>query len=469
MTSEISLLAKPSKKKSPLSGRFERFNLTENPFPAQAFVNKESTDKRTNGEIYDLEIRKIEFEKIETYFLKPPQDDPNHLRLGYLIDSSYIGRGNGKTAFLINLQRKINEQYCLDISENINKSFAIYLAPEDSGRTKTFDRFIDLMFNAIFQSGIIDRCIATLRAMAILEIKPSFSFDTQFKNDESLMIESLNSQEWYKENGFQINQVANIISKLDRFQTFPSDFPLSKTQSFFFTDLITQDSLRDYYLNLKKQDEKRNFIFTYLVDIFIEAGFTGFFVFVDDFERIPDFQSARQKRDFALELRTCLFDGMYSSAKFGFYNFLFVLHAGVPRLIADAWSDSGMENRAPITTDHSATHIIPFKKLSPDHARRLIEAYLSSYRVKSDPEKEGLFPFTREVIDLISENSQLNASKILKSAYELMEMTIVDDNITLIGAELLKSIDKKKSLEEKPKENITNICSTDLQKKANES
>lgn len=40
-----------------------------------------------------------------------------------------------------------------------------------------------------------------------------------------------------------------------------------------------------------------------MVYLFLASGFNGAYIIVDDFERIPDFQSDRQKRDFALEIR----------------------------------------------------------------------------------------------------------------------------------------------------------------------
>ncbi len=128
-----------------------------------------------------------------------------------------------------------------------------------------------------------------------------------------------------------------------------------------------------------------------------------------------------------------------------------------------------MENRAPISVDHGATHIVPFKKLSQDHARRLIEAYLSGFRIKKEKANRKLFPFTEEVVELIALDSELNASKILKSAYELMERAIEDDQITTIGPEFFKSIYHKEPLEEKPQEIITNTGSIDLLKKAEKS
>jgi hypothetical protein len=57
------LLRKPSQSQSLDSiGSYERFNLSENPFPSEPTVNKESTDKRINGNIYEMQIREHEFE-----------------------------------------------------------------------------------------------------------------------------------------------------------------------------------------------------------------------------------------------------------------------------------------------------------------------------------------------------------------------------------------------------------------------
>ena len=116
------LLKKPT---SPIQkekkGRFEKFNLKENPFPSEPNVNIDAADNRINGNIFEMEIREKEYEQIENNFLKVPQSDPGHLRMGFIMDTSYVGRGNGKSAFLINLHRKINNEFCLDISNNKNK------------------------------------------------------------------------------------------------------------------------------------------------------------------------------------------------------------------------------------------------------------------------------------------------------------------------------------------------------------
>lgn len=190
------MLTKPSQK-SPLhlSGKFQKFKLTENPFPSEPTVNKDSTDRRINGEIYEIAICQKEYEQIKSVFLQQPQSNPNHLRLGYIIDTSYIGRGNGKSAFLVNLQHNINKEYCLDISDNLNKCFAIYVTPEPGGRTKTFSLFIKTIFQAILRSKIIESCLASLRLEAINELYPHVISDIEQESDSSL-VRDLNSKEW---------------------------------------------------------------------------------------------------------------------------------------------------------------------------------------------------------------------------------------------------------------------------------
>jgi len=205
------------------SGRFERFNLQENPFPSDPFVNKDSTDKRVNGDIYEIEIRKPEYEKIETNFLKRRQADLNHIRLGYLIDTSFVGRGNGKSAFLVNLQHKINKEYCLDISDGHNKCFALLVTPEAGGRTKTFTAFVDQIFAAILRLRIIDESLAILRLEAVNELYPNANLGEDLKN-EKILREQIRSPEWFAKKGFDASAIAERLSHNRFLQSIPSDF-----------------------------------------------------------------------------------------------------------------------------------------------------------------------------------------------------------------------------------------------------
>ena len=423
------------KQRADQESRYQRFYLTENPFPTEP-VNKDSNDRRINGEIYEKDIRTQEYDQIEDAFLKHPQSDLNRLRLGYICDTSYIGRGNGKSAFLVNLMRKINQNYCLDISDEINKCFALYITPEPGGRTKTFTSFAKLIFSSILQSGILDTCLASLRLEAISELYPGVDLTSQFSNEVEL-IECLNSEAKLNAKGIDSSRIMKKILENEFFQTLPVDFPLAPRR-LLFTQFVKVDDFENYSKGLKNGREWNDFVFSYMLQVFMASGFNGAYILVDDFERIPDFQSGRQRKDFAIELRSCLLDGPYVNAKYGFYTMLPVLHAGVPQLISEAWSSSGLGNRYPISRKIDSKHWIAFEKLNRLHISMLLKKYILTYRI-TQVECDELAPFKADAISLIAEINEYNAAKILGACWDLLENAADDAGRTIIDEDFVKN------------------------------
>ena len=448
-------------------GKFERYYLTENPFPSNPIVNKDSTEKKFNGSIYENSIRQNEYNRFKTPFLDVSQSDPNHLRLGFIIDSSYIGRGNGKSAFLVNLMRRINENYSLDLSNNQNKCFAIYFSPEGGGKTKTFEKFADIFFEAIVNSNIINASLAILRYEALQKIA-GFDMAILPTNEDELILK-LNDNEF----------ILSIIDKPvltkqifqnDNLKSLPKEFPLYENYTYFLNPLATQISFINYYKLLKKEKEKFDFVFTQLIQFFLAAGFNGAYIFIDDFERIPEFQSSIQRKDFATQLRTMQFDGNYLNPKIGFYNMIFALHAGVPKLMQEAWELSGLEQRIPINAKFVPRHNILFEKINEEHASLLIKRYLDEFRIQENFSGDKLYPFTKEVIDIIARNSELNASMILQIANNLIEYASengIDEINKSVLDKFLTHASGAIAVEEKTKD-ISTTPTIDLLKRANE-
>lgn len=436
-------LRRPSSEPVIQAARYELYNLRENPFPASPFVNPESNDARSNGDIYEPSIRREEYDIIQENFLKVPQNDLNHLRLGYIIDTSYIGRGNGKSAFLVNLQKRINNDFAISVSNGLNKCFALTLVPEPGGKTKTFESFVELFANGIFRSNIIDDCLTTLRLETILDLHKGFDVSANFA-DESDLRAKLGTDKWYSSKKLDFRQISQHISANNYLKSVPREFPIYSMGP-LLSQVSNQKDFIEYYSSLKRGKPKFEFVFSHIVSLFLAAGFNGAYVFVDDFERIPDFQSERQKRDFALELRTCLFDGLYTNARMGFYNFILVLHAGVPRLIQAAWDQSGLEQRSPIFFKGTPKNVIRFEKITLEGAFSLVQKYLQSYR--TTPAGDPFAPFSKEAVAKIAELSEFNASKILKMSYEVLERAR-DKNATLIDADFVSESDDTTALEQ---------------------
>ena len=437
-------LKRPNSEPVVHQARYEQYNLQENPFPASPFVNPESNDSRSNGDIYEPSIRREEYDVIQRNFLTAPQNDPNHLRLGYLIDTSYIGRGNGKSAFLVNLQKRINQDFAISVSNGLNKCFALTLVPEPGGKTKTFESFVELFANGLFRSNIIDDCLTTLRLEAILFLYKDFDIASHF-TDETDIREKLCSDKWYANNKIDFRQVSQHIASNEYLKSVPREFPIYSMGPLLL-QVSTQKDFLEYYQSLKRGKPKFEFVFSHLVNLFLAAGFNGAYIFVDDFERIPDFQSERQKRDFALELRTCLFDGLYTNSRTGFYNFILVLHAGVPRLIQAAWDQSGLEQRSPIFFKGTSKNVIRFEKITLEGAFSLVQKYLQSYRI--NPNDDPFAPFEKEAVVKMAELSEFNASKILKMSYEVLERARIQ-NISNIGASFVMESDDGNTVEQR--------------------
>ena len=448
------------------AARYERFGLVENPFPSEPVVNKESADRRINGDIFEAAIREKELQQIVESFLRQPQEEPNHLRLGYIIDMSYVGRGNGKSAFLLYLLHQINKEYCLDYSGGGNKCFAVYVSPEPGGRTKTYSSFVDRVFESILDSGIVPVALAALRLEALQEVNERIFQSLAGKADGEI-VRLLNDPDWFRAAGVDIGQVERRVAANEYAEGLPPDFPLTRSANGLFCELLTESSLRQYYkVALKSVRDRTECVFSHMVRLFLGAHFNGAYILVDDFERIPDFQSARQKRDFALELRTCLYDGSSLNARLGFYNWLLVLHAGVPRLIGDAWAESGMEARAPMSLRAVSKHIIPFEKLSPEHVAMLLGRYLNEYRV---PGTHGpsIAPFTTDAVAKIGEACEFNAARILRIAYDLLDKAADTPGQTAIDTEFVDTHMRKLTEgDERGTPAIEAAESTDLVKKA---
>jgi hypothetical protein len=453
--------------------KFESFNLSENPFPLYPMVNKDSDQKKSNGSIYEKEIRNEEYQKVINNFIKTPQSDVNHLRLGFLVDSSYIGRGNGKSAFFVNLLKEINEEFAIDLSGGINKCFSIHFTPEGSGNTKTFRKFVDLFFESIIKTNVIDYALAMIRIDAIIKLKGN-GILSMYENDE-VLISSLNKHDWYNSDdfgslGLMKKDINDEIFKNVILDQMNESFPLMSNKK-SFTRIVNQKDFEDHYYNLKSETQRLEFVFNDLVAMFIAAGFNGSYILVDDFERIPEFQSGIQRKDFITQLRTVLYDGLNLNAKVGFYNFIFALHAGIPRLIQEAWSLAGLEQRVPLNPKYKdPKHIIVFDKINEKHVELLLKKYLKEFRIDDNKSnKLDLYPFTSSSAKAIGILSEFNASKILQFSCNILDYAISKSYI-LIDDKVVEEYSEQSAYKtdgDKKEQNISNTESVNLMDKSN--
>jgi len=99
-------------------------------------------------------------------------------------------------------------------------------------------------------------------------------------------------------------------------------------------------------------------------------------------------------------------------------------------------------------------------------AELLLRKYLSEYR-KENTDSNTLSPFTEEAVSLMGEQSEYNATNLLKMAYTLLDKAAEISNQTVIDKEFF--LDNKQNQEaatDRGIPTIENAESTDLIQKA---
>lgn len=103
-----------------------------------------------------------------------------------------------------------------------------------------------------------------------------------------------------------------------------------------------------------------------------------------------------------------------------------------------------------------------FNKLNRDHAVLLLKKYLSEFRIESD---DSLSPFTEMAIQIIGEENEYNAAKMLKLSYMLLENAAKED-IKVIDDTFVKKMIQKNEIEVEIAKSIIDEKSEDLLNKA---
>lgn len=434
-----------------IKSNYERYNLKDNPFPYDPFLEPESDNVRVNGTIYNEAIKSKELKRLENIFLKQTIDG-NHKRLGYLIDANYTGRGNGKSALLLHLKNKINNDYGYAVSDGVNRTFALYVKPQPSGQTAKFWQLSEDIIKQILKLDLISDCLITLRYKAIESFEGGYEKLVELLKEEDDFNNLLNS-DWLNKNGFSEFHINEIVAKDLRNNGVSSDLanPIAQMPG------MAKELILGLSCQQPESWKKKNisiFLFDQLVKFFITANFNGGYILLDEFEKIVDSQKISEKNEFAAELRHNLLEGGVQGAARGFFTIIFAMHPGVPNLIVESWEKSGINARSPlpIGKGEEEPHIIFFNNLQKENIAELLVVYLEYFRIEKSDEKSGLYPFEQSAIDRIAELAKYNTAKTLKFANIVLEnlVNLQQEKIDLIF--LHNTLEKKKEISQ---ENVT--------------
>lgn len=400
--------------------KYERFNLTDNPFPYDPFMEPESENVRINGTIYNENIKKNEIQKISNNFFLQSLDG-NNKRLGYLIDSAYTGRGNGKSALLVHLKSLVNKDFGATVSNQENRVFAIYIKPQPSGRSAKFWQLAEEVLVQISKTNILKEVLITLKYNALASMPSELEKVQDKLQTEEDFYNLLDSSflSTHNVNEFEVNQ-----SIIDLLVGFKIDRTLA-AEMVQMPNSLNQILIERHFKLSESQKRKQipHVLFDQLVKIFSAANFNGGYILLDEFEKIVDSQSAAERNDFAAELRFNLFEGGGMSATSGFFMMIVAMHPGVPNLLRESWEKSGLNARTPLPSSaENDLHIIFFNNLQKNNIKELLTVYLDHFRCNPNlTDKCGIYPFEESAIEKVAELANYNTAKTLKFANILLD------------------------------------------------
>lgn len=406
------------------------YKLSENPFPT-SIVSWGSKNAKENGTIYSREVRPKKTEEFINRLIYSGLT--GDLKFGFLwsLGGPDYTRGFGKTATLLYFARSINSDFGASIMSEmgwedseiqLHKAVALYSSFDETRVTN----FNYALFNTIKYAndeGILQRTYELLCGRAItelnLDVAPSDVVSGQVNTDDVIAINERIRQ--YVE-----TERAGITG---RTLPFKSDFVAE-----LLSNIGNTDHVRVYLESLSEYQKTRNgtLFFDALLTLFLTAGIKRVFVFLDQIENVIR-SGTRSKlsketsryRDLALEIQP----SADSTA------FVITLHPTAGERIAQLWREARLPD-FDYTLPANQNCVVILDALSLDEGKKLVETYLTYFRLPDSANDNIFYPFTEEAVVELVQRTQNHPSWIIRNAHLLLDKA-AEMNIPNIDAEFV--------------------------------
>jgi len=408
------------KSKDEAENEYAHLGLTDNPFPIEAIVNRNSDDPRVNGSIFAPEIRQNVIFDFESRLLG--RNNPaERYRLGYLWSQGdqALGRGVGKTAMLNYLQQQLNHNWGVNYFQSNFPACALYVHPEP-GMNK-LEYVAVLAMQELVMQQVLDSALANLRYQTIIE---------NWSVEQAEVVRTLKSEEgqylldatWLNQHGFDMTDLNDGVT----------DLLVRAEVEESFAQAIAREGLLEYLKGMRRDHQltfrppprdtllyrKANHLFfTQSLRTLKAAGYQGAYLFIDDLENVIDRMGRREREAFAKELGYILLRGDYEAGTSRFLTIVLTTHAAAAQRLSEAWSLAGLQASLPMSLDAPNSILLPV--LNMVESRAVIRCHLENYRLNK---LEGsLHPFTLEAAELLIQHSNYHPREFLSKAHFILE------------------------------------------------
>lgn len=402
---------KPEERVTPYQ---QLYGLRENPFPSLALFTQSANDPRRNGTIYDASFRQVEERQFFNMFVQPPTGD-RRLELGFIrVDPQAGGRGNGKSAFLHHIMRRVNSQEWGDWPSRPDNpdlfSLAVHILPEPR-RQKKFWQFICLIFETLANNPICQDITVQIKSAILLSLLTEEQISTLVKLPADDFRESLLSFDKFlqllKDQGVTYEAFQEELGRQIR-----AISPIHVDEDFLELFTTTGGNLESLWIEIKKHSDYRwrndgiGWFLNGLIPVLIVAGYKHIFVLLDEFEKIYIYQNSRERDEFLDALRQYFYERPSVAADRQYISTVLTVHPSIDRFLAVNWQRVGLDYLAPLKPGQIEQRSVTLGASTSDSLTRLLVTYLDYFRIKAE-HKGTIFPFEAGALE-----PALNAARL---------------------------------------------------------
>jgi hypothetical protein len=364
---------------------YERYSLSDNPFPTTPILDPGSDDDRVNGKIYNPHIREGEIRSFESKIrLRPP--------LIY-IENSEFERGVGKSALLVQQWRQLQAER--DVT-------SIYIRSTE--RLKPAD-FAARVIERWHHEGHLWKVILQIMAQYVKD-NPNGEMSAVgfglFKDKQPMLPKRPIPLSNF--NVFNSRRLIGDLAALIHEKT--GDYlSIDMAKLFFETYFIEPDRfIHSYPSLLHKQKIDNIALLSGVYRLLREGGYQYHYLFFDQFEDVVHGLTGKALITFNTEMRRLI------EASMGQATITVTLHPGATQALS-THEGGDITSIAPL----DSRHVVDVRHLTKEGARQLASTYLNHYRLLGTKQSDPLYPFTAEAVDAIHTASLGNIRACLQA------------------------------------------------------
>jgi hypothetical protein len=395
----------------PLTPYQQLYGLRENPFPSMALFSPTVDDPRRNGKIYDESFRAEEEQQFFNLFVQPPTGD-QPIQLGFIrVDIQAGGRGNGKSVFLHQMTKRINdlswEDWTTDPDDPSLFALAVHILPEPR-QQRRFWQLVHLVFETLAQENLFlaidvqfraallfqllnDRQIAALAEREAAEVTAILESGTRFR--ELLGQNKLTIESFYEQAERQLRGLYPTLS-----DSFLSDFVVAGCELTGLWEKWKQEGIAVSSYQWRKNGVQ--WLINGLIPVMMVSGYQRFYILLDEFEKIYIYQKSRERDEFLDALRQYFYERDSAAVRHQFMTTVLTIHPSIYRYLDNHWRRVGLDNLAPLEASRIPHISVELGISTVEKLNHLLTTYIDWFRRDGEEKRQGtLYPFADNALE----------------------------------------------------------------------